>query len=359
MAEQTVAAPITVPVGNLGNPPDQDYGAGRFGAVPHGYRIAIREVTNAEYALFLNFKADSGDIFNGDPYRLYNSAMQNNARGGIKYTPCGFLNPGCGVTHSQSGYQPKPNMGDKPVNFVSWYDAIRYVNFLNNGGNSFFSSTETGAYNLGALGSGAVPLNPSAITRNPNAEWFLPNENEWYKAAYHQPANAGGDSDGYWLSPTRSNVTSPVLATADSVGNINNPGADVMNLGGANWNGQTGNVTTVLSAGPLSASYYGTYDQGGNVEEWTESAATGGRVVRGGSWNGVNPLAYGADQRRILSPTYEGADVGFRIARLVRPPGRWQRRPFSAFSGRSAQPGVTGVPLMHSCRNPSPPSSHS
>ena len=30
-----------------------------------------------------------------------------------------------------------------------------------------------------------------AVTRNANAKWFIPTENEWYKAAYYQPAAAG------------------------------------------------------------------------------------------------------------------------------------------------------------------------
>ena len=87
-------------------------------------------------------------------------------------------------------YTAKPNMGDKPVNFVSWYDAIRFANWLNNGQGD--GDTETGAYTL--LGGTPTPSNGSSITRNPGATWFLPSEDEWYKAAYYQPAAQGGDS---------------------------------------------------------------------------------------------------------------------------------------------------------------------
>ena len=45
-----------------------------------------------------------------------------------------------------------------------------------------------------------------AINRNPGGTIFMSGPNEWYKAAYHQPASAGGDSDGYWMFPTRSNT---------------------------------------------------------------------------------------------------------------------------------------------------------
>ena len=68
------------------------------------------------------------------------------------------------------------------------------------------------------------------------------------------------------------------------MGNISNPGANVANyFNGADWNALDGNVTTVGSAGPLSYSFYGTADQGGNVSEWNEALITGSsrRFARG------------------------------------------------------------------------------
>ena len=153
-------------------------------------------------------------------------------------------------------------MGNKPVNFVSFFDSMRFVNWLENGQPTGGSGTESGVYTIG---------NGLNETRAPGATFFIPSEDEWYKAAYHQPAVQGGDTDDYWLYPTASNSV-PTVATANSVGDINNPGANVANYGsGADWNGQDGNVTTVGSAGPLSASFYGTFDQGGNVREWNEA----------------------------------------------------------------------------------------
>jgi formylglycine-generating enzyme required for sulfatase activity len=321
------AAPVTVSVGNPGNLPDQNYGGrGQFGAVPYGYEIAIHEVTNAEYVAFLalhvgiqfdRFFPFATPTFS-DSRGLLNQSMIYDLRGGINvYTPppctpftCPMGDPGPDI-YPPPHFRVRTTMANKPVNYVSWYDAIRYVNWLNGSG------TETGAYNLGPLGPGGVPLNPVAITRNPNATWFLPNEDEWYKAAYHQPAEQGGDSDGYWLNPTGCNCETATTATADANGNISNPGLHVMNIGGANWNGLTNHLTTVGSAGPDSASFYGTFDQGGNVREWTESEAFGARVVRGGSTDPINSTGYFAGLRHILSPTDETADLGFRVARLV------------------------------------------
>ena len=40
-----------------------------------------------------------------------------------------------------------------------------------------------------------------AGTRNAGAKYFIPTENEWYKAAYYDPLNGG--AGGYWTYPTQ------------------------------------------------------------------------------------------------------------------------------------------------------------
>ncbi|HTM53925.1 MAG TPA: hypothetical protein VL175_07830 [Pirellulales bacterium] len=58
----------TVPVHSANNAGDvQPFGT--FGSVPYNYRIGTTEVTNAQYAAFLNAKAAS------DPLGLYNTSM--------------------------------------------------------------------------------------------------------------------------------------------------------------------------------------------------------------------------------------------------------------------------------------------
>lgn len=290
-------APITistVPVGDVGNANDST----GYGGVAYAYRMGTTEVTNAQYAAFLNAKAKS------DPLGLYNEAMSSNARGGITQT---------GLSGSFS-YITKPNMGDKPVNFVSWYDAIRFANWLNNGQGT--GSTETGAYTI--LGGTATPANASIIGRNSGATWFLPTENEWYKAAYYQPAAQGGDADNYWRYATRSN-SAPTVATANSVGSISNPGTNVANYAeGADWNSLDGNLTTVGSAGTLSASFYGTSDQSGNVFEWNQNLQSTNRGIRGGTYaNALNNLQ--ATTQAGSNPTTEGMGIGFRVATVAVP----------------------------------------
>lgn len=98
----------TVPVGNPGNAADPATG-NLFGSVSYEYRIGTTEVTNAQYVEFLNAKAAS------DPLGLYSTYMGDQVSGGITRS---------GSDGSYS-YSAKTNMGNKPVNFVDWYDAMR------------------------------------------------------------------------------------------------------------------------------------------------------------------------------------------------------------------------------------------
>ncbi len=295
----------TVSVGLLNNTPDVNpYSGDPYGEVDYRYRIGKYEVTNAQYAEFLNAKAKS------DPFGLYSTAMASDVRGGITR--------GSGV--GGFAYSVKTNMANKPVIYVNWYDAIRLMNWMQNGQGT--GSTETGAYTL--LGGTPVPSNAATITRTPGAVWYLPTEDEWYKAAYYQPAQYGGDSDSYWLYATRTN-TLPSAASANSVGNISNPGSNVANYDSrADWNAQNGNVTTVGSAGNFSASYFGTFDQEGNVKEWTEGAAVRSfelpwRFIRSTSFNDPASNMYGSAFSGSVEATADRDDLGFRIVMVPEP----------------------------------------
>ena len=128
--------------------------------------------------------------------------------------------------------------------------------------------------------------------------------------------------DDYWLYPTRSN-SAPTLATADETGNINNDTANIANSNhGADWNGQDGNVTTVGSGGPGSASFYGAFDMGGNVAEWDELAPLrflpGHRMKRGGGAmdpaGSLDPTSLKSSSFGGEDSTYASSNIGFRIA---------------------------------------------
>jgi formylglycine-generating enzyme required for sulfatase activity len=168
------------------------------------------------------------------------------------------------------------------------------------------SSTEGGAYTL----TGITGL----ITRNSSATVWIPTEDEWYKAAYHDPT-AGGTGN-YWLYPTRSDSI-PALAAANATGDVSNPGTNVANyFEGADWNGLDGNVTTVGST--TSEGHYGTLDQGGNLWEWNEAIIGASRGQRGGSFfNPENLLR--SSRRQSLGPSLEAFSVGFRVASIPEP----------------------------------------
>lgn len=273
-----------VAVGNPGNPADAAancYSAD-CGSVPYSFRISKYEVTNAQYAEFLNAVAAA------DPNSLYHSGMGDDPVGGITRS---------GSAGSYS-YAVKAGFADQPVVTVSWYDAARFSNWLHNGqptGAQGAGTTETGAYTL---------TGPTSIDggRQPGALAFLPTENEWYKAAYYDPA-----WEIFWEYPTGTIIQTACVA----------PGSDTGNS--ANCLGAVGGLTDVGAYG-LSGSPYGTFDQGGNVWEWNETASGSDRVNRGGAYN-FSEIYLPASFKNEWGPTTELAYLGFRVASPIPEPG--------------------------------------
>ena len=195
--------------------------------------------------------------------------------------------------------------------FVTWFDAIRFANWLNNGQGS--GDTEYGAYTL--LGGTPTPSNANSIKRNPARERWLPSEDEWYKAAYHKNDGVTGN---YWDYPTGTN----------SVPNNNLPANDTGNSAnfrvGTNYT--TGNSSFPLTdagAYTLSGSPYGTFDQGGLVWDWNETLISESfRGLRGGSWGGNtidNSDILLASVRSGGAPALVGVIFGFRVASIPEP----------------------------------------
>jgi formylglycine-generating enzyme required for sulfatase activity len=264
------------PIGNPGNACDSQ-SQGCFGDVGYAYNIGTYEVTNAQYVEFLNEKAVS------DPLELYSSEM-------------GIMRFGGSGSYSYSAY---PGREDMPVNYVSFYDALRFANWMNNGqGNS---DTEGGAYTL--LGGTPDPSNGTTVTRNTGAVIVLPSEDEWYKSAYYDASSAS-----YFDYPTSSNT--PTTCSAPT------PTPNSANCGFV-----AGDLTAVGSyAG--SASPFGTYDQGGNVFEWNEAFVVPGegpwRNARAGEFHaGVEYLAAGT--RGGFDPEWNSDIIGFRLVMIPEP----------------------------------------
>ncbi len=133
--------------------------------------------------------------------------------------------------------------------------------------------------NVSATAS-ASSLTGASATHAGNAGYWIPTENEWYKAAYYQPVGAGGPSDSYWLYPTASDSVPTGTRLAWLILEIFN----IMEFMREDQNG----LPYVSDAdggayGINSASYYGTFDQGGNVYEWNEAIGSIGSTTARGS----------------------------------------------------------------------------
>jgi formylglycine-generating enzyme required for sulfatase activity len=271
-----------VTVGNAGNSPDPATG---FGAVAYDYKIAATDVTNRQYAEFLNTKDPNGSNSLG----MFNDGMKNPTYGGISRVPSNPVG---------SRYVLTPGREEHPVNSVDWYDAIRFVNWINNGQGAG-ASTETGAYTIGAVGPGGIPFDGGRITRNPTATVVLPNENEWYKAAFYDP-----DTNSYFQYATSSNL--PPTASGPTVA----PNS-------ANYDSAVGNLTDV-GAYTGTTSPYGAFDMNGNVFQWNETlnSASGGRGALGGGWGSSLFSTYlsSTSRDRFSIPSTNGTGLGFRLA---------------------------------------------
>jgi len=265
-----------VTVGDPGNACDPVGSGNCFGAVGYTYRIATHEVTNAQYAAFLNAKAAS------DPLALYNTDMAS-VWGGISRS-------GSSGSYTYSAVPGRENM---PVNNVSFFDALRFANWLHNGQGD--GNTETGAYTL--LGGTPTPSNPM-VERNAAARFFLPTDPEWYKAAYYD-----AQLDGYYDYPAG---TDTQIVCSAPTGTPNR----------ANCGGAAGDFTAVGSY-TGSPSPNGTFDQGGNVSEWADTWAgiLEQRFIRGG-YVGSPAAGLRGAVREYDDPWWESSVIGFRVATL-------------------------------------------
>lgn len=268
----------TVPVGNPGNAADASSSGGAFGSVAYTYEIGRTEVTIGQYAAFLNAVAAS------DPNGLYNPQMSGELSG--------ITRAGAPGSYSYTVNTGRENF---PVNYVSFWDSVRFANWLHNGqptGPQSAQTTEDGAY---TLSSGAIASN--SVTRNAGWQWAVPDANEWHKAAYYQPASEGGEPDSYWPYPTSTDWVLPSQAAFGY------------------WA-----PTLIAPVGSYAPNFVGTYDMAGNLHEWTDTQAEGQfRVARGG-WFSESVFPWmNSSANYISGPGGESVTQGFRVVAVPGP----------------------------------------
>lgn len=275
-----------VAVGDAGNAADTEImtdSTTGYGSVDYLYRMSKYEVTNNQYCEFLNSVAstDTHGLYLAEGNPIYNGISRDVSIEGYVYSVVeGFDN--------------------KPVVYVDWYDSLRFTNWLHNGqpvGLQNSSTTENGAYDM-SLGS--------SVVRQQGAEVWLPNENEWYKAAYYKGGNTNA---GYWDYATQSD-TCPTKELP--------PGGT--NSANHSYSGTSPHLTDA-GAYTNSVSAYGTFDQNGTLQEWVETLVDEShRGLRGGSWRKSSYyLASNYRYHPYEPPIDNSNNIGFRVAAVPEP----------------------------------------
>ena len=259
-----------VTIGDAGNLADPLTG---YGAVPYVYQIGAYDVTTAQYTGFLNAVAEGGD-----PYGLYTPGMATDL-------------PTDGITQTSSSgrftYAVRGN-GNVPATDVTWGDAARFVNWLQNGqptGAEGPGTTETGTYTLNGGTSSAALM---AVSRSTTSTWYCPRRTSGTRPhttrVVEQIITIGSTPHVATIHPATCSRPPARTTPTFPFDNPNPP-----------FNGLTDPVNYVTPVGAFAASRgpYGTFDQNGDVWQWIETADgsevrdSARRRIRGRRWRVV------------------------------------------------------------------------
>ncbi|HLB34565.1 MAG TPA: SUMF1/EgtB/PvdO family nonheme iron enzyme, partial [Chthoniobacterales bacterium] len=157
--------------------------------------IGKNKVTAHEYCSFLNAVAAS------DPYELgkrLKTGGANLEKTEIEEKNFIILRSGSPGSYS---YSVIDGRGESPVSNVSWLDAARFCNWLDNGqpvGEEGIGTTETGAYTLnGKLDGDLNSETHSLVHVNPGAKFFLSNDIQWGEAINNQSSSMEYGNSGF------------------------------------------------------------------------------------------------------------------------------------------------------------------
>ena len=277
--------------------------ADTFGTTGNEFTIDFVDIGNAG-------NADDAGAGGGSYFSPYGGVSYTYRMGTYEISQNAITNAtASGLTNVNAG----SFAGNRPAADMTWYEAAAFVNWLNT------STGHQAAYDLAFAGNWSMTLWSSAqawqaggenLYRHKDAYYFLPSEDEWYKAAYHQN---DGVTANYWDYATGSNTVPTSELTGGTL------------AGSAVYDGTTPGTPAgpadVNLAGGLSA--YLTMGQNGNVYEWQESAFDGSnsssseeRGIRGGRWNTYED---NLRIRALNAPSSSEIGLGFRVASVPEP----------------------------------------
>jgi formylglycine-generating enzyme len=258
-------------------------------AVDYDYEMMVTDVTNEQYASFLNAALTDGTIsmgevelevgeqtwsengifgyYPGDPFNSYKHEEEIKA-GDKLFIPTQA--EGLRLTNAGGEFLPIPEYANHPVTMVSWFGANAYCEYY---------------------------------------DWRLPTEIEWEKAARGAEFVNGYGLPYPWgehIERNNANYYSSFDLFEKMVGKLGNT-TPVGFFNGKTYEG----YATLDSASP-----YGLYDMAGNVWQWMgdDYPDQHYRMMRGGSF-----YSYEVDLRvwknNSAGPQYYSPAVGFRCAR--------------------------------------------
>src|SRR3990167_2222096 len=164
--------PIEIVLVSISN---SDKGSNNTEEVADDFSIGKYNITAVQYAAFLNAVAKI------DAYNLYHENMGSTSivRSGL---------PGCYSYSVIKGYE------ELPITNVTWFNAARFCNWLENNqpsGEQGPRTTEQGTYDLSNV-------TDDVVTVKSDARWFLPSENQWN--AYNMRQGIDSNAIIQWTS---------------------------------------------------------------------------------------------------------------------------------------------------------------